>query len=94
MHFAVCLYMLVHVCVCDCVDTQGQNPSDEHRALTNPRAATTATTGGSQNVVPYYHVMIHEEFWDEVFLLKVNAAYLERCLLLTTEHLLLPLKVS
>lgn len=33
-------------------------------------------------------------FWEEVFLLRVNAAFLERCILLTSEEQLLQIKVN
>ncbi len=35
-----------------------------------------------------------DDFWDEVFLLKVNAAFLERCIVLTSEEGLLGLAKS
>jgi hypothetical protein len=35
----------------------------------------------------------NEHFWEELFLLKVNTAFLERCIILTSEDQLLALKV-
>eukprot|EP00002_Diphylleia_rotans_P012542 TRINITY_DN2453_c0_g1_i3.p1 TRINITY_DN2453_c0_g1~~TRINITY_DN2453_c0_g1_i3.p1 ORF type:complete len:186 (+),score=40.88 TRINITY_DN2453_c0_g1_i3:62-619(+) len=34
----------------------------------------------------------YENFWEELFLLKVNASFLERCVMLTSEEELLALK--